>query len=141
MARQKKQGGSSYSYFQQYFAENPAKLDQTRNDEILADYREAHGLAADAEIEKTVMNNLANVKSIMRKKLREAGQAPDGDAADGGPKAAPQRATRQGNRLEALEEMIDDCLTLAKNQDREGLRDVIGLLRRARNEVVWKLGQ
>jgi hypothetical protein len=43
--------------------------------------------------------------------------------------------------LEALEEAIDDCLTLARNFDREGLADVITLLRKARNAVVWKGGQ
>jgi hypothetical protein len=37
--------------------------------------------------------------------------------------------------------MIDDCLTAAKKMDREGLDDVIRLLRNARNGVVWKLGQ
>jgi hypothetical protein len=46
--------------------------------------------------------------------------------------------TRQ---LEALEEQIDDCLSAAKALDREGLGDVIGLLRRARNQVAWKMGQ
>jgi hypothetical protein len=30
---------------------------------------------------------------------------------------------------------------MARHMDREGLASVIGLLRRARNEVVWKLGQ
>jgi hypothetical protein len=40
-----------------------------------------------------------------------------------------------------LEEQIDECLTLGKRLDREGLRGVLVLLRRARNEVVWKLGQ
>jgi hypothetical protein len=40
-----------------------------------------------------------------------------------------------------LEEHIDDCLTVAKLLDREGLGHVIRLLRQARNEVVWKLGQ
>jgi hypothetical protein len=30
---------------------------------------------------------------------------------------------------------------LAKHLDREGLGEVIRLLRRARNEVVWKMGQ
>ena len=43
--------------------------------------------------------------------------------------------------LDALEEQIDECLTLAKNLDREGLANVISLLRRARNEVVWKMGE
>jgi hypothetical protein len=43
--------------------------------------------------------------------------------------------------LELLEEQIDDCLILAKHLDREGLDSVIKLLRRARNEVDWKVGQ
>jgi len=41
----------------------------------------------------------------------------------------------------SLEEQIDDCLALAKEMDREGLVSVIALLRRARNEVVWKMGE
>jgi hypothetical protein len=43
--------------------------------------------------------------------------------------------------LPALEEQIDECLTLARGLDREGLADVIAILRRARNEVVWKMGE
>jgi hypothetical protein len=50
----------------------------------------------------------------------------------------PTRIAPKG--LEALEERIDDCLTVAKHMDREGLDDVIRLLRNARNAVVWKLG-
>ena len=34
-----------------------------------------------------------------------------------------------------------DVETFAKHHDREGLHEVIRILRRARNEVVWKLGQ
>jgi hypothetical protein len=48
---------------------------------------------------------------------------------------------KSGCGLESLELVIDDCLTLARKMDREGLADVIGLLRQARNAVVWKLGQ
>jgi hypothetical protein len=51
------------------------------------------------------------------------------------------RPPRPSHRLEALEEQIDDCLSHAKHRDREGLQEVIRLLRRARNEVVWKMGQ
>jgi hypothetical protein len=40
-----------------------------------------------------------------------------------------------------LEELIDECLAIPKGLDREGLDPVIGLLRYARNEVVWKLDQ
>src|SRR5262249_53894211 len=53
---------------------------------------------------------------------------------------APMRrpATRG---LESLEERIDDCLTLARSLDREGLEAVIDLLRRARNGVVVQQGR
>ena len=44
------------------------------------------------------------------------------------------------NKLENLEMLIDECLTMAKNLDRARLDNVIKVLRRARNEVVWKLG-
>jgi hypothetical protein len=45
------------------------------------------------------------------------------------------------SKLDQLELQIDDCLILARQMDQEGLHDVIGLLRKARNEVVWKIGQ
>ena len=40
--------------------------------------------------------------------------------------------------FETLEELIDDCLLIAKDLDQEGLDLVIRLLRKARNQVVWK---
>jgi ABC-type phosphate transport system substrate-binding protein len=43
--------------------------------------------------------------------------------------------------LETPEERIDDCLTAARHLDKDGLEDVIRLLRKARNAVVWKIGQ
>jgi hypothetical protein len=124
MAR-KKSGASISSYFRELFTAHPQLLAEKSNDSIVAHYRKDHSLADDAELEATVKNNMANMKSVMRKKLR----------------SGPIRGGRSGNRLEGLEEQIDECLTLAKTIDREGLDSVIGLLRRARNEVVWKLGQ
>jgi hypothetical protein len=50
----------------------------------------------------------------------------------------PARISTKG--FEQLEEQIDDCLTAARSLDREVLHNVIGLLRKARNEIVWKLG-
>jgi len=44
------------------------------------------------------------------------------------------------NKLERLEEMIDECLTFARNLDREAMQEIISSLHRARNQVVWKLG-
>jgi len=43
--------------------------------------------------------------------------------------------------LEMLEYQIDECLILAKSFDRDALESVISHLRRARNEVVWKIGK
>ena len=45
------------------------------------------------------------------------------------------------NGLVVLEEQIDECLIAARMLDPEGLESIIQHLRRARNEVVWKIGQ
>ena len=88
--------------------------------------------------------NLSNIKSVLRnKRRRKRGGKPKTTVAAGAvvmmdvATAVPPRRAK----LEALEENIDDCLTMAKNLDRDGLDSVIKVLRRARNEVVWKLGQ
>jgi hypothetical protein len=91
-------------------------------------------------VPQTVKNNLANVKSILRKKMRKRGGRPKSDQPSAAvSEVATKKVAPKG--LEALEEQIDDCLTFAKKLDREGLADVIVLLRRARNAVVWKAGQ
>jgi hypothetical protein len=56
---------------------------------------------------------------------------------------SPKRFSRSAavRGLESLELAIDDCLTTARTMDKEGLADVIGLLRQARNTVVWKMGE
>jgi hypothetical protein len=99
-----------------------------------------------------IKNIMANTKSVMRKKLRKKGP---------GKKKASQKAVKLVAQpaaaklmvletvssyathpgFEELEEQIDECLSMAKALDRESLADVINLLRRARNQVVWKLGQ
>jgi hypothetical protein len=40
-----------------------------------------------------------------------------------------------------LEEKIDERMMLARETDAEGLDGVVKLLRRARNEVVWRSGE
>src|SRR5262249_22680582 len=143
MARKAKTKGTISGYFRQVFDERPEWLRQKSNNEILARYRADHGMAEDQELPKSVRNTLANLKSVLRKKhrikvrkaARKAGQK-------GSPDRAVAAAPRPGRRtMEALEEQIDDCMTLAWNLDREGLHDVIRHLRAARREVVWKMGQ
>jgi hypothetical protein len=90
-----------------------------------------------------VQRHLSNVKSILRKKRRKKLGKSKGLEQAGAVQAAstqpkPNKIAPKG--LEALEEQIDDCMTVAKNMDREGLDVVIRLLRNARNGVVWTLG-
>ena len=90
-----------------------------------------------------IRQNLSNIKSVLRKKTRKRGRPKNVE------QAAPVQAVSvdvkpikvAAKGLEALEEQVDDCLTFARNLDKEGLADVIRMLRKARNEVVWKLGQ
>ena len=82
---------------------------------------------------------LSNVKSVLRKRGRQKTAA----AKPQGRLLTARAAARETplDKLEFLEERIDDCLTIAKLVDQEGLGSVIQHPRRARNEVVWKLGQ
>ena len=134
MARKSAKTGSSYSYFKQLFTDNPQWLKEKSNSIMLARYRADHSLAEDAEVEKKVLNNLANLKSVMRKKLRKRGRKP-------GSANAASSAGPSGSKLESLEIAIDDCLSTARMLNSKGLEDVITYLRRARNRVVWMLGE
>ena len=89
-----------------------------------------------------IKNNLSNVKSVLRKNLRKKPGRPKKQSQPVVTSAAPAESPRKSaRRLEALEEQIDECLALAREVDREGLADVIVLLRRARNQIVWKMGE
>lgn len=130
---------SVMGYFRRLFQENPSWLRDRSNDKVIERWLADH--PGETEMPRNVRNTMANLKSSLRKKQR--GKARRAKAGDG-PLAANQAviAPRQAARgLEGLEVQIDECLTLAKNLDREGLDGVIKLLRRARNEVVWKIGQ
>lgn len=129
MAKKSKESASSYSYFKQLFIDEPSLLKVKSNQALLARYRSDHGLAEDAAVEKKVMNNLANLKSVMKSRSRKAA------------KRAGTPVVKSGNKLEALEIAIDHCLTQARVLDPEGLKEVIQHLRAARNKVVWKLGE
>jgi hypothetical protein len=133
------EGETVSGYFRKIFNENPKLLKGRSNEELLRRWLADH--PGQTEVPQTVKNNLANVKSVLRKKLRKGGRpkAEQTGAASVVTEVAKPKVAARG--LEALEEQIDDCLSFAKRLDREGLSDVIGLLRRARNAVVWKTGQ
>jgi hypothetical protein len=129
------EGGSISGYFRLVFQENAALLHSRSNKVLLERWLKDH--PGEKEVPARVKQNLANVKSILRKKSRK--KKTKGGAAE--PVAATTLGSVPSRRLESLEESIDESLTQAKNLDREALDSIIKLLRRARNEVVWKLGQ
>jgi hypothetical protein len=132
-------GGESVSgYFRKVFAESPKLLKTRSNEEVLQRWLKDH--PGEKEVSAQVRNSLMNVKSLLRKRGRKRVRRQEEERERAtGVKAAPR--TKVANALEQLEEHIDECLTAAKLLDREGLAHVIRLLRQARNEVVWKLGQ
>jgi hypothetical protein len=135
------QGETTQGYFRRIFHENPKLLKTRSNDEVLKRWLQDH--PGEREVSPSVKNGLQNVKSILRSRSRKRRAARDATAAAAAPPGSPAPKPRAANRngLEVLEEQIDECLIAARTLDREGLEDVIGLLRRARNLVVWKTGQ
>ena len=128
MARKSKKSGSSYTYFHELLAQHPDWVNQRSNKPILDQFRLDHGIAEGTELERKVLNNLANVKS----KLRSGAQKSKRRKA----RAEGVKLPKPTNRLDALEIRIDDCLTMARHMDSGKLEDVIELLRKARNKVV-----
>ncbi|HEV3117949.1 MAG TPA: hypothetical protein VGY58_12915 [Gemmataceae bacterium] len=125
-------------YFRKLFAENPKLLKTRSNQEVLERWLTDH--PGKRKVPERVKQSLSNVKSILRKKLRKRGRKAAATEAASAVESVPQlQVVPLG--LEALEIQIDDVLTVARTLDREGLESVINHLRRARNEVVWKLGQ
>jgi hypothetical protein len=138
---QRSEGENISGYIRRVFKENPKWIETRSNDEILARWLKDH--PGETEVPERVKKNLSNVKSLLRQAQRKKPGRPKKESLPAEPTAATSAAApRKGVRgLETLEEQLDECLTLAKNLDREGLSSVINLLRRARNEVVWKMGE
>jgi hypothetical protein len=133
-------------YFRRYFKQHRKLLNTRSNEEVLRHWQDEH--PGDA-VTESVKAALANAKSALRQKVRKkkggrkAGQ--EGPAA-GTEQALASAKTRgpagKGMRgLERLEEEIDRCLDVAREIGREDFDDIIATLRRARREVVWKMGQ
>jgi hypothetical protein len=130
-------------YFRKVFKENPAWLKERSNDKLLQKWLADH--PGEKASSFSVRKGLGKIKSILRskqrKKVARAAQASQPAATPAAPQAKVARVPTGGSKLEALELQIDEYLIAARRLDREGLHEVIGLLRRARNAVVWKLGQ
>ena len=134
-------GETTSGYFRRVFQENPHLLSTRSNDELLARWLADH--SGEKEVPPNVKKHMTKIKGVLRHKGRNklGKPTPVEQAAAVPAVSTPPKPTRVAPKgLEALEEQIDDCLTVAKHMDREGLDDVIRLLRNARNGVVWKLG-
>jgi hypothetical protein len=133
-------GENISAYFRSIFEAHPDWLKARSNDAVLAQWQHDH--PGEKEVPNRVKQNLSNIKSVLRKKLRKKPGRPKGQHTSEAPASAPAESPKKKvHGLEALEEQIDDCLSLAKHLDREGLDNVINLLRKARNAVVWMLGE
>lgn len=127
-------------YFRAIFAAEPKLLNTRSNDELLARWLKDN--PGETEVPRRVKSSLSNLKSVLRSKGRKRQAEKSARLEDPVPVSKP--VTRLGHiktKLESLEEQIDDCIIYARTLDREGLEDVIHHLRRARNAVVWKMGQ
>lgn len=135
--RRKRRGESTMGYFRQFYEANPALLKETSNEELINHWKRDHPNHTPREL-KRARQNLANLKSHLRRKKHERRLAAN---SGGRMVSATAMASHPGRtRMEILEEHIDDCLSRAKDMDREGLALVIKHLRLARNEVVLKNG-
>lgn len=127
--RRRKTGMSAY--FRAIYEERPDLITSRSNDEVIERWKSEHPAASEKMLKKA-RQTLANVKSLLKREKRKGGRGKA--TADGGADAT----ARSRPNLEVLEELIDEGLTVAKMLDRAGLAEVIKLLRRARNQVVWK---
>jgi len=132
-------GESIAGYFRKVFAETPKLLKTRSNAKLLERWLVDH--PDEKKVPDSVKSSLSNIKSVLRSKKRKRRKAKAAAAEiAAGPVVVAVKQPKP-SVLETLEERIDDCLTDARNLDKEGLEDVIRLLRKARNAVVWKLGQ
>jgi hypothetical protein len=133
--RPKRRGESIMGYFRPFFDADKNLINSKSNEQLIDRWKQDHPGHSDKLLKK-VKQNLANLKSMLRRKLREAGGKPSFRK---GAKVSFTNAVGTPT-MAMLEEQIDDCMVLAHNIDRKRLDNVIKNLRAARNEVVLKNG-
>jgi hypothetical protein len=132
-------GETTAGYFRKVFGEHPEWLAGKSNADVLARWLADH--PGHAEVPEKIKQNLANIKSVLRKQGRKKRGRRKKERPAEATAATAVAPRKRVHGLESLELAIDDCLTRARQMDKEGLADVIGLLRQARNAVVWKMGE
>ena len=137
LAMKKKSGTENISgYFRAFYKANPKLLQERSNDVVIKQWLADH--PGTKEVPDNIKGALSNIKSVMRSKSRRRKADLPDYRTDGAPAAAKQVSPRT---LEALEISIDECIATARQADPEGLAEIIQHLRRARNKVVWVMGE
>ena len=140
MARKAK-STSTAGYFKGLFRENPTWLGEGSNAEVIERWKKDH---PGENVTKSILNGLANTKSLMRKKMglskgrrkkRRKGAAVATEA------VAVKHVRAPFGVLERMEGLLDDCLSLARQQNSAGLDNVVKHLRLARRQVAWEMGE
>lgn len=135
-------------YWIEVLTAHPSWLHKRSNDELFDEYLKDH--PGESEVPKSAKQGLSTVKSQMRKEFKERKRGRKASAVPtengtSAPATSPATATRTRGKgvsaLEKLEEQIDDVLTLAKSTEGAELRQVVQLLKAARNAVIVLLHQ
>lgn len=134
-------------YWIEVLTAHPSWLQKRSNDELFDEYLKDH--PGESEVPKSAKQGLSTVKSQLRKEFkdRKRGRKASAVSSENGSSAptsspTPVRTRGKGaSALEKLEEQIDDVLTLAKSTEGAELRQVVQMLKAARNAVIVLLHQ
>lgn len=130
------------AYWKKLLKRHPRLIKERKNEELYTIWKDEH--PGYDEVPKNWQQGLSNVKTILRKNKKGKRRAAEGaekpaSAIDNG-SPRPARSGRPSSALlEALEQLIDDCLILANKVEADSLQEVVRHLRKARREVVWKM--
>jgi hypothetical protein len=131
-------GETTSGYFRRIFREDRSLLKQGSNAAVFERWLKDH--PGHKEVPANVKAILHAVKSSVRNKRKQK-RAEKAEATAVAPAVLPLAVAHSTVKsLGRLEEEIDDCLMLARGMDRDGLAEVIDLLRNARNQVVRQAG-
>ena len=132
MAKRRKSKSLSGT-IRQYLTDHPEWLSSQDTSEIVAQFEKDH---PKKKVDKYVMQAIYNVKSSMRKGPTGAAKRQQSKAAARHIVQSAAKTGRPSAPLTQLEEMIDDCMILARQINQENLVPALMDLRRARNSVV-----
>jgi hypothetical protein len=141
MARKKGGPDTVSGYFRALFEKHPDLLAYgASNAAIVEQWRKDHNGQDPSE---KVMGNLANIKSLMRKKMGMVKRRRRRKGAVNGAVATTKvgRPRASVSALERLEGHIDACLSMAREQDSAGLDNAVKHLLAARRVVSWQMGE